>query len=220
MISILQFFIFSIIPIVLIKEKQKIYKRLTDLNGSYINRNKFCAYMIVAAIYILTMNSFYYFNVIISNLIFLPHILKNIKKNSIPHPLVSALILIQMILTLYFTAYPGNFPVHEPDYTFSFIIFAICLIQIGIMYWDKRQRDINNNENIAPLLRNQMNPEMIRKVIDEVKTCGICLNNLTNNDIIITRCSHAFHNSCLQQWISVHPICPICRNNIQKLRNR
>lgn len=42
--------------------------------------------------------------------------------------------------------------------------------------------------------------------------CAICLDSLRAAKKL--PCAHLFHLSCLQQWISYHAICPMCRSEI------
>lgn len=42
-------------------------------------------------------------------------------------------------------------------------------------------------------------------------TCSICLENITD-DVQLTKCSHAFHRSCMTQW--GRKSCPMCRADI------
>ena len=37
---------------------------------------------------------------------------------------------------------------------------------------------------------------------------------IKKTDYIITDCNHAFHTSCLENWIKIKQECPTCRRNI------
>jgi hypothetical protein len=43
-------------------------------------------------------------------------------------------------------------------------------------------------------------------------TCSICLAEIAACDAKITRCNHAFHRACINQW--GRDTCPMCRGNI------
>lgn len=44
------------------------------------------------------------------------------------------------------------------------------------------------------------------------KQCTICLENLVRNEqVMVTPCSHTFHNDCLVPWVKGHGNCPVCR---------
>lgn len=40
-------------------------------------------------------------------------------------------------------------------------------------------------------------------------TCSICLEN--NPEHTMINCGHLFHKECIDQWIKIKPICPLCR---------
>lgn len=44
--------------------------------------------------------------------------------------------------------------------------------------------------------------------------CCICLNRLNLNDMMITKCNHHIHKSCLTQWVNINCSCPMCRTNL------
>lgn len=195
----------------LLKEKQRIYLKIIEFQQEPNRRNRFNAYMLIAVIYIGTLNSLYYFNVIISNLSMLPQILKNLHRENIPRVLISVLILVQLFLTLYVTCFPYNFLVWEPDLILTSIVVCVCISQILLMYWSE------SSEIQVPLINRQMNLETVARIVEEAKYCSICLENLESVDIVVTRCNHAYHNSCLQRWIIIRPICPICRTGVGDL---
>ena len=39
--------------------------------------------------------------------------------------------------------------------------------------------------------------------------CSICLEE--NPDHILINCGHHFHKECIEQWLRIKPICPLCR---------
>ena len=43
--------------------------------------------------------------------------------------------------------------------------------------------------------------------------CSICLQEIIN-DKTKTKCGHYFHNKCINRWIVINDICPICRTKI------
>lgn len=42
-----------------------------------------------------------------------------------------------------------------------------------------------------------------------MSTCSICLDD--DPDFKLTICGHTFHESCINQWTAINPICPLCR---------
>jgi hypothetical protein len=48
-----------------------------------------------------------------------------------------------------------------------------------------------------------------RNNVDEI--CSICLDNINNNNISITKCNHKFHLTCLFTSLNISNKCPLCR---------
>ncbi len=48
----------------------------------------------------------------------------------------------------------------------------------------------------------------------EVEDCPICMDSLQKTDLVVTRCGHSFHSSCLFKHLSKHDNCPYCRGII------
>jgi hypothetical protein len=44
--------------------------------------------------------------------------------------------------------------------------------------------------------------------------CAICQDSVTCATRIRT-CGHCFHDSCIQQWFTMNPRCPVCRHDIR-----
>lgn len=44
--------------------------------------------------------------------------------------------------------------------------------------------------------------------------CPICLENLQNIDLLVTRCGHQFHGTCMIQHLRLHDNCPYCRGTL------
>src|SRR6185312_4554606 len=51
---------------------------------------------------------------------------------------------------------------------------------------------------------------IIFKMISEKSTCPICLIEI-ESDHYITKCSHSFHQNCIEQWLTKGDTCPICK---------
>ena len=49
----------------------------------------------------------------------------------------------------------------------------------------------------------------------EETSCSICIQKLIAGDQVTTlECSHVFHGSCISQWVTVNPSCPLCRSKL------
>lgn len=47
---------------------------------------------------------------------------------------------------------------------------------------------------------------------DQDVACAICLEDFGQNDIVLEiPCKHRFHQKCLQDWLRINAICPLCR---------
>jgi hypothetical protein len=44
--------------------------------------------------------------------------------------------------------------------------------------------------------------------------CSICLDEDIKMDSITKPCGHAFHNTCIKDWMDIEQSCPNCRTNI------
>lgn len=65
-------------------------------------------------------------------------------------------------------------------------------------------------------------PEQVRAATDvqvtvHDQTCAICQEPV-ESATRIRHCRHCFHASCLGQWFSMNPRCPVCRYDIRSLQ--
>ncbi|RHY07149.1 hypothetical protein DYB25_007208 [Aphanomyces astaci] len=49
--------------------------------------------------------------------------------------------------------------------------------------------------------------------LDVPQCCVVCLEGQTLQDAVYLHCGHAFHNSCLFQWLTDNQSCPLCRKH-------
>lgn len=68
--------------------------------------------------------------------------------------------------------------------------------------------DIKDNENI----KNNDNTDDS----DDDEICGICLNEIPENDIGVTKCGHVYCYQCIKTIIIQRHQCPVCRKNINQ----
>ncbi len=55
----------------------------------------------------------------------------------------------------------------------------------------------------------------VKKLSEDKKKCSICLEKFKNNDnTMIIPCTHLFHPNCIQKWMKIKNICPICKYKI------
>ena len=77
--------------------------------------------------------------------------------------------------------------------------------------------DISGNfMDAVPVLpsRAQINDAMRTHVGVTDTTCSICQEPVTCASQI-RNCGHCFHGSCIEQWFSMNPRCPVCRHDIR-----
>ena len=47
--------------------------------------------------------------------------------------------------------------------------------------------------------------------------CSIC-QETTTSGLAIRHCGHCFHSTCIQQWFTLNPRCPVCRYDIRDVQ--
>lgn len=49
----------------------------------------------------------------------------------------------------------------------------------------------------------------------EQDSCSVCLDTIECEQIItILPCTHKFHSTCVDNWLLIKPVCPICKTRI------
>lgn len=50
----------------------------------------------------------------------------------------------------------------------------------------------------------------------EEAKCGICLSDYEINESLksLPKCLHHFHSDCIDKWLAINKICPVCREEI------
>lgn len=41
--------------------------------------------------------------------------------------------------------------------------------------------------------------------------CSICLTDIDDQSLDVTRCGHSFHKECIRKWLTMNTSCPMCR---------
>ncbi|KAI3865345.1 hypothetical protein MKW92_016204 [Papaver armeniacum] len=56
-------------------------------------------------------------------------------------------------------------------------------------------------------------------VLDDAENCSICLHQYMNggdDDAVVLKCWHVFHERCILEWSKRKPNCPVCRHDMRK----
>lgn len=77
---------------------------------------------------------------------------------------------------------------------------------------EEKQFKYDNIDKSIENLENKIRDLTLRLSNIDVKSCAICLDNLTNP--LILNCSHSYCASCIMMWIKSNKKCPECRIEI------
>ena len=66
---------------------------------------------------------------------------------------------------------------------------------------EKQKNKLKNNDN---------NNDNNDKDTDEDEMCSICLNEITGEDVGVTKCGHMYCFQCIKEMIQSNPKCPLC----------
>ena len=105
------------------------------------------------------------------------------------------------------------------------IFYILCCVCYICLRFDIRIR-INNNDSIL----NKINIELLNKTtklfnitkleeLEIIKECTICIDNYKIGNIVRQlKCSHTFHQECIDKWLVHNNMCPNCRQitNVMK----
>ncbi|KAI3862915.1 hypothetical protein MKW98_011954 [Papaver atlanticum] len=82
---------------------------------------------------------------------------------------------------------------------------------------DLEEQDFNfysNEELSGEDIRRHMNKII---VLDDGEVCSVCLQDMNVDDhAAVLKCSHVFHEKCVEEWAERKPSCPLCRHDIRK----
>ncbi|XP_004494634.1 E3 ubiquitin-protein ligase ATL6-like [Cicer arietinum] len=68
--------------------------------------------------------------------------------------------------------------------------------------------------NTFPIL--EYSEVKIHKIGKEILECAVCLCEFEDTETLrlIPKCDHVFHPECIDEWLSSHTTCPVCRANL------
>lgn len=76
----------------------------------------------------------------------------------------------------------------------------------------EKKHNVTSDTNIMDMFSNQYEEDDEEDNDDE--TCGICLDEIPENDIGVTKCGHIFCYECLKAWIIKSHVCPYCKKKL------
>jgi hypothetical protein len=214
--------ILSLSCLVLLREKSRIFDRAVKSQSLSRRRHGFSTYMFISALYITTLNTLYYLNVVASNMVFIPHIVKNLRRRSVSKYLIATLIGSQLLLTLSIICWEDNFLVWEPNYYLSAGVVGVVSLQMVYLFKKSQVRD---DAALDGDLEDPLGFEEIPILTDSSlgpisASCPICLTDLPPSGLVRTSCMHWFHLSCIQGWLRINSVCPVCRTEVFSLYRR
>ena len=87
-----------------------------------------------------------------------------------------------------------------------------------------QQMSLNQQSSQQPAAKDTLKNLRVIKIKDkhyeenkagelEPPSCTICTSEMKKTAAKL-RCSHIFHKKCIQKWLSIHHVCPICREEV------
>ena len=88
---------------------------------------------------------------------------------------------------------------------------------VALVYYEEFETNQNNNGLSDDIIKSFPVSKIknVKKLSEDKKKCSICLEKFKNNDnTMIIPCTHLFHPNCIQKWMKIKNICPICKYKI------
>ena len=81
---------------------------------------------------------------------------------------------------------------------------------------------LDSNE-ITMVKKRVYNESFMNQISGEQDCCAVCVEHFKEGDQIaaLPRCNHLYHPTCINNWLTTSPLCPLCRANVRtNLLNR
>ena len=95
--------------------------------------------------------------------------------------------------------------IHTLVLSLLYTLFGILYASVFISLYCCRGNNNNNN-----IVANNNSQHLNAAVVDIQSECCICLDK-TSQPWKTLPCGHAFHQTCILNWIKYHQTCPVCR---------
>ena len=157
----------------------------------------------------------------ISALVFIPQIVRNVKKKrcyKLNFNLLFLMGIVRVGFVIYGKYYPRNIFRLVPDFQFVAIYCILILLQLFVLVIQTK----------FPTLGFGFRRKKTNRLLYEDDLCSICMGHLKHpscdsagslikvRPTIETTCGHVFHMDCLSKWVESRPVCPVCRKNIEE----
>ena len=132
----------------------------------------------------------------------------------------------QMIITLAIILWEDNFLLWEPNYFLSAAVVVVVIAQlIYLFYYSRDVRPEAEGLHLQGELDSNLGYEEIvifndTSSLEPSSTCTICLCEMGRPSVVRTPCEHWFHLSCIQGWLRISSVCPVCRSEVDELYRR
>jgi E3 ubiquitin-protein ligase ATL6/9/15/31/42/55 len=131
---------------------------------------------------------------------------------------------------------PGqNFDQFNPSFALIIVILVAALFLMGFFsIYIRRCSDTPSSNLVLPITNArraargldasvidtfpilEYSEVKIHKIGKEVLECAVCLMEFEDTETLrlIPKCDHVFHPECIDEWLSSHTTCPVCRANL------
>ena len=95
-------------------------------------------------------------------------------------------------------------------HVFAVLFFPfVYVISLLILYIKKNNKKKNIVGNFDHFFKEKVENDNISR------TCIICIDNISYNDLIFTKCDHYYHEFCIKKWLTLNQVCPICKRQYE-----
>lgn len=87
-------------------------------------------------------------------------------------------------------------------YVYTVLFIPFIFIMFLLVIFSKKKTNITNFDHF---FKEKIPNDNISR------SCIICLEKISYNDLIFTKCNHYYHEFCIKKWLNINQICPICK---------